>query len=312
MQRIIDAKRLVLGTAQLGLDYGVANVTGKPDAQSVFALLDEVWKAGVRWFDTAQAYGESESLLGQYLTERDSVGQANIVTKPPPDLAMTDAEGLAKAFRDSLARTGVDHFAGIMLHRESFLDEWEGCRKYFESLKTAGVVESVGVSVYSPQRALEALRLEGVDMIQVPANILDNRFRKHGVFDLASELGKIVYIRSVYLQGLFFATPESFEHRESRLQFLDRDRALFWIDQLNVLAQEIGMPLAHLTLAYVKEAYPEARVLLGMETVAQARQNLEAWNSSLPSGVVETVAERFSAVEDEIVHPPYWRRGSLY
>jgi hypothetical protein len=47
-----------------------------------------------------------------------------------------------------------------------------------------------------------------VDMIQVPANILDHRFADAGVVNLANEKRKQVYIRSVFLQGLLLMRSE--------------------------------------------------------------------------------------------------------
>ncbi len=55
--------KLVLGTAQFGMDYGIANVGGKPLKKEVFRILDLAWEKGVRRFDTAPGYG-SEALLG--------------------------------------------------------------------------------------------------------------------------------------------------------------------------------------------------------------------------------------------------------
>lgn len=311
MQRVASADRLVLGTAQLGLDYGVANATGKPAEADAFGLLDVVWQAGLRWFDTAPVYGNSEKVLGRYLAERDAGNEANVVSKLSGDVAKDSLEILAEESRDSLERIQVKSLAGLMLHNQELLESWQDISPRLEGLKGEGLIRKTGISVYSPQKAIEALKTPGVDIIQVPANVFDHRFRKAGVFDLAGELGKEVFIRSVFLQGLFFATAEDFSHREERLQFLDRDRALMWIGRLNDLAQEISIPLDHLALAYVRDAYPDARILIGMETAEQARRNLEAWEAPLPSGLTETVEKCFADVEEQIVHPPYWRRGSL-
>lgn len=80
---------------------------------------------------------------------------------------------------------------------------------------------------------------------------------------------------------------------------------------MNSLAAELDISVESLALAYIRDAYPRARVLVGMETVEQAQRNLEAWTVALPEGAAEAIVERFSDVEPEIVHPPYWRRGML-
>lgn len=50
-------ERVALGTAQLGMAYGVANTAGQPTSEAATGLVATAWGAGVRSFDTAQAYG---------------------------------------------------------------------------------------------------------------------------------------------------------------------------------------------------------------------------------------------------------------
>lgn len=301
----------MLGSAQLGVDYGVANAGGCPPTAEAAELVNSLWSAGVRWFDTAQAYGESETVLGQCLGEAGRSEQAQVVTKLLPEVGLDGAPAISTAVGNSVARLGVPRLAGLMFHHESVLDEWAAWNNSLLELKASGLVERLGVSVYSPQAAFKALRLGGIDMIQFPANMLDHRFRQSGVVEAALNAGKMLFVRSIYLQGLFFATEQDFCRRSDRLHYLDTTRALFWIRELNQLSGELAIPLDALGLAYVRDAYPEAQVIIGMESVAQARRNLEAWKTVLPEGFVEAVGERFSAVESEIVHPPYWRRGRL-
>ncbi|HCN38012.1 MAG TPA: aldo/keto reductase, partial [Bacteroidetes bacterium] len=71
-----------LGTAQLGLDYGIANSSGKPDKNSAFEILNQSVKSGVRYYDTAAAYGNSEEILGEFFSSHNS--DVFIITKIPP------------------------------------------------------------------------------------------------------------------------------------------------------------------------------------------------------------------------------------
>ena len=81
----------VLGTVQLGLPYGIANVAGKPDREQAFAILSAAVTAGVSTLDTAHAYGTSEDVIGDWL--RSTGGRIDIVTKSP-DL---DGAGVERA-----------------------------------------------------------------------------------------------------------------------------------------------------------------------------------------------------------------------
>ena len=75
-------EKMVLGTAQFGMDYGITNVTGKPTKKEVFNILSLAWEKGVRRFDTARDYG-SEKVLGEFITGRGLQNEAKVLTKIP-------------------------------------------------------------------------------------------------------------------------------------------------------------------------------------------------------------------------------------
>ena len=58
-------EKLILGTAQFGLNYGIANQNGKIDLASGSQIISYALKSGIAGIDTAISYGESETLLGQ-------------------------------------------------------------------------------------------------------------------------------------------------------------------------------------------------------------------------------------------------------
>src|SRR5580658_3456445 len=73
--------RLTLGTAQFGLNYGVANRSGQPSFDDVCAILRRAYERGVNVIDTAPGYGSSEEVLGKALRQLDLVGKMRVVTK---------------------------------------------------------------------------------------------------------------------------------------------------------------------------------------------------------------------------------------
>jgi len=76
--------KLCLGTVQLGLDYGVANREGKPSLEKSLKILDFACERGIRWFDTAQAYGNAEEVLGEYLAHRGNLSEFHLISKLVP------------------------------------------------------------------------------------------------------------------------------------------------------------------------------------------------------------------------------------
>src|SRR5262245_41854811 len=178
---------MALGTAQMGMRYGIANITGKPDFPAAQEIIAVCWNAGIRYFDTAQAYGESEVVLGHALRHAGVANEALVVSKLSPALQMESVEAILNSLQTSLKRLGMRQIWGVLLHEEEQLDHWDGhLGKAFEIARQDGLVTHVGVSVYSPQRALQALRIPDVDLLQVPANVFDRRMRKAQVFAKAS------------------------------------------------------------------------------------------------------------------------------
>jgi spore coat polysaccharide biosynthesis protein SpsF (cytidylyltransferase family)/aryl-alcohol dehydrogenase-like predicted oxidoreductase len=296
-----DTGRLVLGTAQLGMAYGVVNASGQPDRATARAIVETAWSLGVREFDTAQSYGDSEEVLGRALKDLGLSGQARIVTKPHPDTDHLDPEALARSVERSAAALGQAGF-GLLLHREELLDLWErGLGDSLQNIVCAGLASRVGVSVYSPGRALQALRLDGISMVQVPANILDRRFERAGVFDLAAGLGKTVYVRSVYLQGLLQGlrpgdVPGPMRFAEPVLR------------DFRALAARAGVAPGRLALWYVKRAYPKAKIVFGAELPAQVRQNVADWSAQLPQALLDEARGLFAEVDERILNPCLWPR----
>ncbi|NIO19559.1 MAG: hypothetical protein GTN76_02115 [Candidatus Aenigmarchaeota archaeon] len=92
----------------------------------------------------------------------------------------------------SLERPWFSRLFGIMLHREERLSLWDkGLGNILQAFVLSGRVETIGISIYSPNKAIKALRTEGIDMVQLPTNILDRRFEDAGVFKLADERKKL-------------------------------------------------------------------------------------------------------------------------
>src|SRR4051794_8710200 len=70
----------VLGTAQLGMNYGLVNRAGKPTKQAAVEMLKYAIAHGVTALDTARAYGEAECLMGEALTGNSQSG-IHVITK---------------------------------------------------------------------------------------------------------------------------------------------------------------------------------------------------------------------------------------
>ncbi|WP_193366497.1 aldo/keto reductase, partial [Inquilinus limosus] len=141
------AAALGLGTAQFGLDYGIANDRGICPPEDVAAILDIAAASGIGVLDTAPAYGTAEQVLGQVLP---AAHRFRIVTKTPHLGGLRHADDIARAVRDAFAasRTKLrrDRLAGLLTHNANDLLRPGGAALWaaMAALKRAGEVERIG------------------------------------------------------------------------------------------------------------------------------------------------------------------------
>ncbi len=192
--------RITLGTAQLGLRYGIANRAGRPDDATAAALLDRAWDLGIRSFDTARAYGDAEERLGRWLG-RDHEG-AVVISKLP----RLDGNRIGRAFEDSEAALGKNRLGVYLAHATDDLAD-PAVADALRALKESGRIGAFGASVYTPEQAMRALDVAGVGAIQLPFSLFNQRMAESGVLRACATAGVTVFARSIFVQGLIFLDP---------------------------------------------------------------------------------------------------------
>jgi len=292
---------LVLGTAQFGSNYGIANTdkTGRPDQITVNAIVREAWENGIQEFDTAQGYGKSEEALGEALSELGVSAEAIIISKFDPALDHLDRSALSNALSESLSRLGIPSLYGMMLHREELLSLWDnGLSKILHDFALSGRVKYIGISVYSPDKAIQALNTEGIDMVQLPTNILDRRFETAGVFQIADEKRKQIYIRSIFLQGLILMDTDEIPEEMSFVRPV--------LERLKHLSQDLSLTRQEIALGYIKSAIPNSRVVFGADNSEQVKKNLLCWNKKPSQYMVSQVKKLFDCIDESVLNPTLW------
>jgi aryl-alcohol dehydrogenase-like predicted oxidoreductase len=294
-----DHSRLVLGTAQLGMTYGIANRTGQPDREAAHEIVKTAWENGVCEFDTAQAYGQSEQILGQIIKDHGIANQAKITTKPHPNLNHLDQGDMMQAIEQSLDRLHVNKLHCLMLHREEMLNLWqEGLSEILGSIIQQGIAEYIGVSVYSPRKALQAIRTEGIKIVQLPTNILDRRFVRAGVFEAAATADKRIYIRSVFLQGLLLMEPDMLPPHMMAAKPI--------LDELHAISLEKKVHIRQISLAFIKATQPDAKLIIGSETATQLKEVINDAEVELSKEIIKMVCDKFDSVNENIINPTLW------
>ena len=295
-------ERLVLGTAQLGINYGIANKTGQPDFTTAESIVKTAWKSGICEFDTASCYGTSEQILGKVLSSLGISNEVRIISKFHPDLDHLNQEDMKQALETTLSHLKVSRLYCAMIHREEFLDQWDsGLYDILRKFQQSGLIQHIGASVYSPAKAVEALETEGIDIVQLPTNILDRRFEKANVFDLAEHKKKELYIRSIFLQGLLLLQPDSVP------PYLNEARHP--LETLHRLSKDAGLTVMELCIGYIKHAFPKSKLVVGVETPSQVRKNFEYWHTPWPWGLEHDIQNIFTDINEHMLNPSLWLEG---
>lgn len=286
------ASRLALGTAQFGLRYGVANAFGQVRHMEAAAILAGARASGADMLDTAIAYGESEATLG-------AVGVAGwkIVTKLPalPSGCLDPVNWVRDEVRGSLDRLGVGSVQAVLLHRPFQLLDEQGAALHegLDALKREGLAKQTGISIYAPTE-LDALAGFPVDVVQLPFNILDARWRRSGWLERLHAQGVEVHARSVFLQGLLLMPPDR------RPAWFSRWKPL-WAVWDDWLAGE-GLSPLQACLRYAMAEPGIARIVVGVDCLAHWREIAAAAAGPAP------VAPAAIATEDpDLLNPASWK-----
>jgi len=291
--------RLVIGAAQLGMHYGINNVSGQPDIDSVYDIVKTAFNSGVTRFDTAQAYGISEDVLGQAFDKFNIGAKVKVYSKLHPKLDLGDGAAVRLSVEDSLRKLKIDRLEGLLVHNEDGVRFWgEGLGDVLRGLVVQGKVKLTGISFYTPQKALDALDIDGIDILQIPANILDHRFEQSGVFKKAQDCRKSIVVRSVFLQGLLLMDPETVSKKlnmakESLIAFRE-------------LASRRKFQPNELALKYVLSKWHHADVIVGAETVKQVADNLKVAGQNLAEDCIQEIDNTFRETEERIINPDCW------
>jgi len=204
--------KMSLGTVQFGLHYGIANDVGKPEESQSADMMNYALKNGVTSIDTARAYGDSEEIIGRFF--KGYSGEIPFIsTKVPPYQNIDDIPGLEKhiieSVETSLQCLGLHKVDNIMLHNGvSLTINGDRTAQIMGDLIKRGYCDMVGASVYNASEIDKMLSYEQYTVTQIPMSIFDQRLINTGYVDKLSKRGYTVFVRSVFLQGLFFLDPE--------------------------------------------------------------------------------------------------------
>jgi len=289
-----------LGTAQIGIPYGIANSDGLPNEKEAIALLEEAWRLGVRSFDTARMYGLSESRIGEWSKTH---GREPILTtktgKLPDSLASAD-NFLRDSLASSLQNLKAERVDYLLLHRCSDIKQ-AGVETTLQALVEEGLIGRYGVSAYTLDELTDVIQSTNVSVVQCPISILDGRVLKSGFLEKCEQSNIFVFARSLFLQGVLFLDPEKLPHH--------LNAAKKTLINLRGLANELGRSLEEIAIVAIRDLSNVGSLVVGVETITQLHKTTIYFNGMPLTGEeVDEIFKITASLPEDIISPQLWPR----
>ncbi len=299
----LDMSVFSLGTVQLGMDYGLGDFTAKPKKEYAFSLLDRAIEQGVNTLDTANSYGESETVIGEWLKTVEESKRPLIVTK----ISSFDHSSPESVRADMIAQTkkcietlGVPTIDILMIHHyEDYEKSPEAVRATLAELKEQGLIRYSGISVYS-RHDYRFVAESGFDAVQIPLNLFDWGQIESGGIQALADAGMMVFARSVFLQGLVFMSPEKVDPR--------MDFCLPYLHKFLDFCKEFEMSPSVLATSFALSVPGITTVVLGCQTLEQLDSNCEMIKQVRPltPEQMAKIREAFVDIDPRVINPGVW------
>lgn len=197
------SSKIVIGTAQWGLNYGISNSHGQTSISEAQNILATAQQAGITLIDTASLYGNAEAVIGKINSSKFLISSktphfhSESITGSDVDLLTGTLEATLKQLnRSSLYCLFVHNVDDILAPGGALLID------ALRDLKAQNKFLKIGISVYEASQIERALKLFTPDVIQLPLSIFDQRLLLDGTIKRLFKLGVEIHARSIFLQGL--------------------------------------------------------------------------------------------------------------
>lgn len=262
-------KRLILGTAAFGMDYGATNSRGIVPADEINAILQKCRGLGITGLDTAQAYGHAEENIG-----RAGLGGFSVTTKITL-LPQESADLIPKRIERSLEHLQIKQVKNLLLHNDERIATGRDAATVALALREAkerGQAKRVGVSSYDPSLALQLCKKHGFDVVQLPANLFDRRLLEGGYLARFLASGIEVQVRSVLLQGVLLGVPRNGSFVPQRVL---NEAALF-----RAKCKERGIDPLGAAIAHIVATPSDIKVVIGVTTTDELDMIIRALSNA--------------------------------
>ena len=291
---------LCIGTAQFGLNYGVTNKKGMVSIDEVQKIIDNAYNSGIIYLDTAQAYGQSEEILGKTIRKTQNFKIISKISLPESIQNETKLEKILDTkFSKSLKNLRKKDIHALLIHKVKDLRSNYGndFLLWLKNLKTNGLVKRIGISVYDFED-ISHFDLSNFDIVQLPISIFDQRFLKEGYLENILESGCKIHIRSIFLQGLILAKNSALPNFLSK-GFKYHHKKFCDTANFSKLSQ------LDLACSFIKNLNNIESTLIGVENLDQFSEIINIWNKD-DLNFINKKLFNFNWDKIQDIDPRYW------
>ncbi|MGB4491718.1 MAG: aldo/keto reductase family protein [Halanaerobiales bacterium] len=284
------------------------------EKKQAIRTIDKAYELGINSFDTANVYahGEAEKIVGEALNKypRESYVLATKAFWPmgegPNDLGLS-RKHIIEQVNQSLKRLKHDYVDIFYCHRYDPETPLEETLRAIDDLIRQGKILYAGVSEWTAYQIVEGLRVQDrylLDRLVVnqPIYNMFNRYIEDSVVPTVLENGMGLVVFSPLAQGLLTgkyrkgqAIPEDSRAADPRSNIYLKDNLteenLEKVEQLMKIAEEVGVSLPQLALAWILHQPGITSALIGASKPEQVEENVKAVEIDLSSEILDRIEE---------------------
>jgi aryl-alcohol dehydrogenase-like predicted oxidoreductase len=304
--------RTGIKVSSYGLGAMMFGAGGNPDHNESIRIIHKALDFGINFIDTADRYsrGKSEEIVGKALKgRRDNIVLATKVHGPmgeDPNQQGNSRRWIMQAVEASLRRLQTDYIDLYQIHRPSPDTDIEETLSALTDLMRAGKVRAIGSSTFpvseiiEAQWAAERRGLARFRTEQPPYSILDRSIERE-VLPVCERYGMGTLVWSPLSKGMLTGRyrkgqplPDSIRVKYLPRQMSDA-RSLDAVEQLIPLAEEAGLSLTHMAMAFVMAHPGVTSAILGPRTMQHLDDLLAGAEVRLSDDLLDRI--------DQIVSP---------
>lgn len=284
-------EKLILGTVQFGIPYGINNSTGLLPENDVLEILHQAILAGIKTLDTAAAYGESESRIGHYHQMHTSKFAINTKFSKEKGVSWEDS------IQNSLKNLNIPKVETLMFHSyEAYQENLSIINDIIRQGKNT-FFNHLGVSVYTNEELESLIDDENIEVVQLPFNLLDNHSLRSEILLQLKDKGKIIHTRSCFLQGLFFKDLNKLPEKLIALKPS--------LEKIHAIAQNEKISMERLALNYALQQEYIDYVIIGVDNLEQLDKNILIVNEPLSEDILDQI-NQISIENPYLLYPKNW------